>query len=109
MYQSIPTVEKNSAAVSIRNSLKIFHRDCLKQNSHVIHIYLIFSRDSKLQENVLLGSGTTIDSNAVISHSVIGRNCKIGMWKLVLYVCVTDRFKEVNASFYVLICEYVFM
>ena len=29
-------------------------------------------------ENVLLGSGTSVGSNTVISDSVIGRNCHIG-------------------------------
>ena len=52
-------------------------------HAHAIHnIYkgngLSLERSVQLLEAVIVGSGTAIHNNSVISHSVIGRNCVIG-------------------------------
>ena len=39
---------------------------------------LQFFRGSVVEENVVVGGGTCIGANSFVSHSVIGRNCKIG-------------------------------
>ena len=38
-----------------------------------------------VEENVVVGGGTSIAANSFVSHSVIGRNCKIGNTVQCLY------------------------
>ena len=38
-----------------------------------------------VEENVVVGGGTSIAANSFVSHSVIGRNCKIGKTVQSLY------------------------
>ena len=38
-------------------------------------------RGCSLEENVVVGGGTCIGDDSFVSHSVIGRNCKIGTYQ----------------------------
>ncbi|XP_069129392.1 translation initiation factor eIF2B subunit epsilon-like [Argopecten irradians] len=39
---------------------------------------ITLARGCKLEENVMVGRGTSVGSNTVIAHSIIGKNCIIG-------------------------------
>lgn len=39
---------------------------------------MMFARGCKLQEDVVLDSGTAVGQNSLIARSVIGTNCQIG-------------------------------
>jgi UDP-3-O-[3-hydroxymyristoyl] glucosamine N-acyltransferase len=53
------------------------------------HIYkdkgVVLSRSATLERHVVVGAGAEIGENTIISHSSIGRNCKIGNYDL----CIT--------------------
>ena len=48
-----------------------------------IFFCLFLSRGCILEENVVVGGGTSIGANSFVSHSVIGKNCKIGNYTLI--------------------------
>jgi NDP-sugar pyrophosphorylase family protein len=68
------------------------HKQALdKPDIHIIQIFLkenektslycccfVFSRSVRLRQNLVIGAGTVIQDETEITHSVVGRNCKIG-------------------------------
>uniref|UniRef100_A0A1B6KND8 Translation initiation factor eIF2B subunit epsilon n=1 Tax=Graphocephala atropunctata TaxID=36148 RepID=A0A1B6KND8_9HEMI len=49
-----------------------------RRNNIYIQPNVSQSQDCKLEEDVVLGKGTSVGQNSVISRSVVGRNCHIG-------------------------------
>ena len=57
-------------------------------------------RGSILQEDVVVGQGTTIGTNTFITHSVIGKNCQIGEYtNLVIFPKVGFMYQELLRDF----------
>ncbi|XP_045204688.2 translation initiation factor eIF-2B subunit epsilon-like [Mercenaria mercenaria] len=56
------------------------NKDSISYGRHNVYMSknVTLARECKIEENVLLGNGSSVGSHTVISHSVIGRNCQIG-------------------------------
>lgn len=80
MYDSISKdiIHRWTYPVVPDNSL--LHSDVYTYNRH--HVYIgqgvILARDCMLEENVVVGSGSSVGARTVIRNSVIGKQCEIG-------------------------------
>ncbi|XP_048578779.1 translation initiation factor eIF-2B subunit epsilon isoform X2 [Nematostella vectensis] len=64
----------------VPDNSSFFMDDCYSYSRHNLYLdkNLSLARDCVLEENLIIGGGTSVGTGTVISNTVIGKNCAIG-------------------------------